>query len=472
MKVLVEFPSIVKKYAPYFESCFSKKGFEHFKKALSGFIISENKTLEGINRLYVNEARNQSSFNRFFNRQNFDLEKLNTCRVEQLQQNPKTAFKSEIAKRGAIMLDNTLLKHYGQCFDKIANLYDHVNKSYRWCHDLITLHYSDELTDYPIDYQLWDPPNWEVVGEYFLEKGYYINLQKWDDRNVEEKKWLNYIRRRYRDIKKKHPQVVEIYKTKIDIGEQLLRKFCKAYPQLNLPVALDSGFTSAEFCETITEELQLNYVAALRAEQIVILAGSKKKSLADFTKDLKEQHFDPNQKTKFNKVAYTFRGVEKEFYCYFANHKIKGYKKKQRLVIAFHTKELSGTPYYVISNRLDWYPSGILRIRRLRWPVETYHQEAKIEGLEKYQVRNIKAIESYIAFVVVTYSILQSTIHDDELLSNIRQRLQTEKDGTLPLIRRFMQAESLVLLIEFVFLKIQQGHSLEQVLQNLTSHII
>ena len=472
MKVLVDFPSIVKKYAPYFESCFSKEGYEHFKKALSGFIVSENKTLEGINRLFVKEVRNQSSFNRFFNRQNFDLEQLNNSRVELLQQNPKTAFKSELAQRGAIMLDNTLLKHYGQCFDKIYNLYDYVDKGFRWCHDLVTLHYSDELTDYPIDYQLWDPPDWEAVGKYFLEKGYYINKEKWDKRDSEPKKWTNYIRRRFRDVRIKHPEVFEIYKTKVNIGESLLRKFCKAYPQLNLPVVLDSGFTSAEFCEIITKELQLNYVGALKAEQTIILAGSQEKSLADFTKDLKEKHFAPNQKAEFEKVVYTFRGVEKEYYCYFANHRIRGYKKKQRLVIAYHTKELSGTPYYVISNRLDWYPSGILRIRRQRWPIETYHQEAKVEGLEKYQVRNIKAIESYIAFVVVTYSILQSTIHDDELLSSIQQRLQTEKDGTLPFIRRLMQAESVVLLIEFVFLKIQQGHSLEQVLQKLTSHII
>ena len=63
--VLIDFPSIVHKYAPYFESCFSSAGYEHFKKALSGFMLSDNKTLEGINRMFLVNSRDQSSFNKF-----------------------------------------------------------------------------------------------------------------------------------------------------------------------------------------------------------------------------------------------------------------------------------------------------------------------------------------------------------------------------------------------------------------------
>ena len=36
-------------------------------------------------------------------------------------------------------------------------------------------------------------------------------------------------------------------------------------------------------------------------------------------------------------------------------------------------------------------------------------------------------------------------------LSSIRQRLQTETDGTLPFLRRLMQTEGLAALVEFVF---------------------
>ena len=39
-------------------------------------------------------------------------------------------------------------------------------------------------------------------------------------------------------------------------------------------------------------------------------------------------------------------------------------------------------------------------------------------------------MQTYIAFIVVTYSMLK-TVHDNGLLSSIQQRLQTETDSTL-----------------------------------------
>ena len=472
MKVLIDFPSIVKKYATDYESCFSVEGYEHFKKALSGFIVSENKTLEGINRLFITKKRHQSSLNRFFNRQNFDLAQINERRLTMLQKNEQTRFKSTDERPGpCIAIDNTLLKHYGQCFDQIYNLRDYVNGGYSWAHDLITLHYSDEQTDYPVYYQLWEPPDWEAVALFLKEKGFPIREDQWDNRDREPQKWHNYIRSRYRLGRKKHPDVEQIYKTKIHLAEQLLRKFCRHYPDLNYPVVLDTGFTSADFCQVITQDLQRDYVGNLRGDQKIIRPGNQSMSLSAFADQLRAEHFDPDKKPVFQKTAYTFRGEKKYFYTYVANHRIKNFENKQRLVIAFSKEELTGDPYYVITNRLNWYPSGILRLRRQRWPVETYHQESKAEGLDKYQVRNIKAIQSYIAFVVVTYSILQCAIYDDDLLSSIRQRLQTETGSTLPFLRRLMQAEGLVILVEFIFLQIQQGRSLDQILKPLSQCI-
>jgi hypothetical protein len=60
-------------------------------------------------------------------------------------------------------LDDTLLIHYGQEFEKIAKLFDHVTQSYVWAHDLLTLHYSDDETDYPALFQLWEPVELDKV---------------------------------------------------------------------------------------------------------------------------------------------------------------------------------------------------------------------------------------------------------------------------------------------------------------------
>lgn len=473
MMVLLDFPSIVKKYAPQFESCFTPEGYLHFQKALSGFIAGDNKTLEAINRMFVREPRHQSSFNRFFKRQNFDLAELNGKRLEMLQQLEGTRFKAKAGKAGGgvLAVDNSLLKHYGKHFDNIYYCYDCVHNCYRWAHDLVTLHYSDSQTDYPAYYQLWEPPDWEAVARFFMEKGFKVNEGKWAKRHEEPKKWRNYMVDRYKVGRKKHPEVLGLYKTKIHIAEQLIRKSCAQFPELDFPIALDNGYTSAELCEVISQQLHRDYVGSLHPEQCIIQAGNKETRLKDFALKLKQGHLGSGAKPVFQKTSYYYKGEKKTAYAYFANHRIKGFSKKQRLLVFFYEEDLSGKPNFAITNRLDWYPSGILSIRRQRWPVESYHQEGKAEGLEKYQVRNLKAIQTYIALVVTAYSMLKCTAHDDALLSSIQQRLQTKADGTLPFLRRLMKAEGLFVLIEYILAMQHQGHSLESIFQALAPNI-
>lgn len=64
MLPLVEVPEIVRHYAPFFESVFSPAAFCQFQRYVSGLIVSENKTVDGINRIFFIDTRNQSSLNR------------------------------------------------------------------------------------------------------------------------------------------------------------------------------------------------------------------------------------------------------------------------------------------------------------------------------------------------------------------------------------------------------------------------
>ena len=61
---IIELPEIVKHYQPWFESVFSDEALIQFQRYVSGLVVSENKTVEGINRIIVHESRNQSSLNR------------------------------------------------------------------------------------------------------------------------------------------------------------------------------------------------------------------------------------------------------------------------------------------------------------------------------------------------------------------------------------------------------------------------
>ena len=61
---LVAYPEVVEHYAPDYEDVFSADALVEFKRYISGLIVGENKTVDGINRLCVMDNRNQSSLNR------------------------------------------------------------------------------------------------------------------------------------------------------------------------------------------------------------------------------------------------------------------------------------------------------------------------------------------------------------------------------------------------------------------------
>ena len=81
MLPLVEIPEIVRHYAPWFASVFSPEAFVQFQRYVSGLIVSENKTVDGINRLFVIDVRNQSSLNRLLTESPFSVDALNQARL-------------------------------------------------------------------------------------------------------------------------------------------------------------------------------------------------------------------------------------------------------------------------------------------------------------------------------------------------------------------------------------------------------
>ena len=129
---LVAFPRLVDHYAPHFASVFSDDAFIQFKRYISGLIVSENKTIDGINRLFVHESRNQSSLNRLLTESPYSLPELNQCRLQVMNSLPGTQLKP----RGVLGFDDTLLTHYGNHFEKIALLYDHTQDRWVWAHNL------------------------------------------------------------------------------------------------------------------------------------------------------------------------------------------------------------------------------------------------------------------------------------------------------------------------------------------------
>jgi len=373
---------------------------------------------------------------------------------------------------GDLSGDGSLLHHYGTNFDGISNMWDHVNKTYGPAHELVTLYYASDEVDYPLHYQLWQPPDWDKVAHHMRRLGLQVNEAQWQGRHQSKKKWYNYISGRYRNKVGKHNELRQSYETKIHLAEKLLRRYLKQPGALRLPVIMDSGFASNHFCRLLSEELGLNYVADIRATQVVLSGQDERVQLRQFIEQLKQAHLKAladgeTQQAKFKKTGYTYRKEKKIVYAYCGVHRLGSYDKKQKIIIQYYDEQLKGEPRISITNKLDWYPSQILRARRMRWPVETYHQQSKAQGLESYQVRNEKAIQTHIAFVIVAFTMLTKASRDEELLKQLRQRIQTEADRTLPFMRRLLQGSALWTVAQHIFLAAQQGKSLEETMAPL-----
>jgi len=405
---LIDIPEIVKHYAPKFESLFTKSDYSKFQKYISGLIVSENKTVEAINRLFVLDVKDQSTLNRFLTDSNYEAANLNKRRLSMMQEQAASKFKDG----GVLGLDDTFLTHYGKSFDNISYLFDHATNSYVWAHNLLNLHYSDDQIDYPALFEIWKPLEIEALEKVLRELD-AIKQNKEILKESEPKKWKQHLlylskKKQYED----HPSVQKAYRSKLVIGKYLLGQFFEQYPNLNIAISFDKWFTCPKFCKFVDKELDKAYVAGLKRDEKILLRGSKKVSIKDFIQQLHDEQKEkiekgvPVNKLPFVKCTIKYKGKKEVYYNYSKTHHICGYGR-QKLLISHRKDDLSDTARAFISNRRHWRVQHMTKVGRHRWPVEEYHKEGKAEGLDQYQVRDFTAIEKHVALVALVYSLLQ-----------------------------------------------------------------
>lgn len=461
---LVEFPELVQHYGAFFQEVFSAEAFIEFQRYISGLIVSENKTVDGINRLFVMESRNQSSLNRLLTESPFSLEELNRSRLRLLASLPGT----QIKPKGVLGIDDTLLSHYGQDFEKIAKLFDHVTQTYVWAHDLVTIHYSDEETDYPLLFQLWEPVELEKLEAGLRATGIPLKASKESLKESDPKKWRSYVLGVWQRRQKKHEELRGLYDSKLILVEKMLTQWVAEHPQAHLPVTFDNWFTQPDFCRFLDQNLKLGYVGTLASTDKVNLKTGQI-PLGDFAERLKQEHLAAlahSRKAIFQRITIPFKGEHETYYSYCRTHRLHNFGR-QRLVINYRQADLSDNPTFYISNRLIWHATGITRIRRHRWPVEVYHQEGKAEGLDQYQLRDFSAIQRHVAFVAVVYSLLRAAQHDHILHTRLQRILHLNLEGNPASGRRAAQAQSLWCLGLFLSAGLAQGQSLREIMEPL-----
>lgn len=462
MLPIVSIPELVQHYAPAYRTVFTEAQYKHFQRYLSGLLICEHKTISRINEAFILDPLDQSTLNRFLTQSRYEVSDLNAIRLGQLQTRPATRMRIR-GRKGVLGIDDTLLVHVGKHIEEVSKLWDHANDRYVLAHNLVNLYYSDDRVDYPIDFELWEPPDVEVIESGLQALGVPMQAGKEKLKKTDPVKWRKYLLGLCKRRLSEYPALGALYQTKVVLAMELLGRFFQQYPEHDLPIAFDTWYTTPQMCSYIDQELKRGYLGALKLDKAQVLRANKTyKPIKVFIQELKVSQLK-GEKTHFHYTYFKVKGQEYSYYTYCRTHQINNYGKV-RVLISFQNHDLSDEPKVYISNKLDWPANSICRIYRHRWPVEPFHQEAKLEGLDKYQIRKFPAVRRHIAYVLIIFSMLTMARKDEALL----KKLQLTPDATeqsLAFWRRISQAHMLI--AQWSMLALEKGLSWEKIIQTI-----
>lgn len=131
-----------------FRNCFYERSFDLFVRYVTGLVLSNNKTVEGLNDIFTCKT-NQSNLNRLLT----EYPWLKTdFRVEL-----KQLFKSNrvLSSFSFFVLDDTLLEKIGKCIESTGYHYDHTKNQYVYGHQIVTSGYVFQSEFYPFLLELY-----------------------------------------------------------------------------------------------------------------------------------------------------------------------------------------------------------------------------------------------------------------------------------------------------------------------------
>ena len=381
-----------------FRPCFSKPQFLNFSTYTLGLIACEGKkNIDTINRCFLN-AKDQSSLNRFLTQSPWNLQKLEDKRLSMSRCLPV-----EEGSTGYLLVDDTINRKTGKHMEEAGYHFDSAQGKAVWGHDIVTTHYVNGETEYPVRLSLY--------------------------------------------VKKKTCQKEQrVFKTKIQLAIEQIEAFMPP-AGTNVVVAFDSWF----FCRQIVEAVAAkgwDWVTQAESNRLVCLNGEETNVTA-LASGLLEKQF---KTVKVKGEEFSLCGFEVWM------SKVGSVK----LVVA-KEKEEDGFHFYV-SNRLDWSAKQVLLAYKVRQSIDVFYRDAKQNlGLEAYQMRRGRGaiIHWHLAFNAYTLLALlrRSACLDSRLL---RRCLATLGD-----VCRYVKDQCFRRLVDWIYQKFKHQAKPETIYRQL-----
>jgi hypothetical protein len=132
-----------------FRGLFGAPAYRHFQTYVCGLVVSENLTVEGINRNFV-DRKHPSSLNRYLTWAIWDAQAVNDKRIEILKS------EGDLSGKGWLVIDDTLTHKTGKAIDAVGIFRDHAEKRFVLGHNIVTaIFVRKDGTCHPLGFRLY-----------------------------------------------------------------------------------------------------------------------------------------------------------------------------------------------------------------------------------------------------------------------------------------------------------------------------
>jgi hypothetical protein len=385
MAGIIDFPQIVQQALQDFGDLLpNEPQRRHFAEYLTGLFVAERKNVSGINREFA-QTTDQSCLNRFLTDADWDTDQFNQRRLDWLQEEPSTRYSAQ----GVIPIDNTLIDHHGEMIQDAGWFWDHAEERYKIAHDYLFVNYvCTSGKHYPL---------------------YFRRFQKEDLCDCLEVPFQDHT----------------------VLCQELIDEVCAR----NIPgtFAFDSYFTNAPILNYIhskqlADGQSRGYVGSLKCNRNlehqgrIIKAAALAASIAPVLR--KPMQHEGRQQWYF---TCTLR--------------IPAVQHKVRIVIIWRAQQDESPRIILVTNRIQWEVSRIVRGYRQRWTgTETFHRDGKQQlGMGDCQLRDSEGQTRHMHLVMFAYSLLMRHLGQSHAHDWAFQKLTTIGEACRALLRETMR---------------------------------
>jgi hypothetical protein len=352
MAGIIDFPTVVQEALHHFADLLpNEPQRRHFAEYLTGLFVAERKNVSGINREFA-QTTDQSCLNRFLTEADWEVAQINQRRLDFLQEEPSTRYSAQ----GVIPIDNTLIDHCGQMIEDAGWFWDHAEERYKIAHDYLIVNYVC------------------TTGKHFP---------------------LDFRRFQKQDL----CQRLQIpFKDHTLLCQELIDWVCAQ----DIPgtFAFDSYFTNAPILNHIhgkqlADGQPRGYVGSLKFNRKLEYKGRIRKA-SELAATIEPRLRKP------------LREGDKTQWYFTCTLRIPDVKHKVRLVILWQQQDAAAPRIILVTNRVCWEVSRVVRVYRHRWTgTETFHRDGKQQlGMGDCQLRDGEGQTRHLHLVMLAYSLL------------------------------------------------------------------